>query len=171
MTETQLVERWAAMARAIARGKHWRIPGLEREDLEQEALLGLLLAARSYRAELEIPFPRFAQLVIDRRLATAAREAFREKQRPLNESLREVHNELGEPIASVELLPARRTTEQLLDAREQLRDLLDGLEQLSELERRAAIGRLHGYEYAELGVPKQVDNALQRAREKLSRAA
>jgi DNA-directed RNA polymerase specialized sigma24 family protein len=50
---------------------------------------------------------------------------------------------------------------------ERLRQITDAIRRLSPLERRVLLGVVNGRRYEELGPPKVVDNALQRARRHL----
>ena len=134
------------------------------EDLEQEGLLGLLGAVRSFKAQNGAAFSTYAYVCIRHRMISALR---RVKPSPANLSLEE--NEEDERFAKDRLDPAQvvqaRDEEAELDKR--LRNLLTPLEY--------DVLRLHmgGYTYGEIAQrlqigQKSVDNALQRIRLKLS---
>lgn len=67
--------------RGIALGiaPEWRIPGLDPDDVRQEALIALWEAARCHDRE-KGPFPPFARLVIQRRLRDLLQAATRQKR-------------------------------------------------------------------------------------------
>lgn len=177
---------YLSLARRIA--SEFFLPGAEREDVEQEAALALLAAAKSYRPELGVPFEAFAKLVIRRRLKTAVRLSHGLKHRALNESLRSaaaVGDDAGDVVELVDTLPSPGADPALIvPAREEALALLDAIaEDLTPLERRVLIGYANGSSYRELStliddVPrkgargadplKTIDNAIARARRKLA---
>lgn len=67
--------------RGIALGiaPEWRIPGLDPDDVRQEALIALWEAARCHDRD-KGPFPPFARLVIQRRLRDLLQAATRQKR-------------------------------------------------------------------------------------------
>ncbi len=69
----QLVELLLPAAAAMAARYRRAIPGLTRDDLQQEAVIGLLKAMDSYNPELNVPFGAFAR----RRMAGATLDAVR----------------------------------------------------------------------------------------------
>lgn len=172
-TEEQLVREYAERARAYARSLGWKLPGADQDDLEQEALIGLLRAVRYYDPALGVPFwPTFARMCIHRWLAWTLRRDNRERAKVLSRAARVLRNEEGELLAITEIVPDPcADVARIAEGRRELRALLEALPLLSELERRAVAGRLQGYSYAELGEHGSIDNALQRARTKLRRAA
>jgi RNA polymerase sporulation-specific sigma factor len=171
MSEAELVAAHAGLARGIAHRLGWYLPGAEIEDLEQEALLALLVAARDYRSSGGCPFAAFAAIVVRRRLSDALEWANSRRQAPLTEARRHFRNSEGEELELAEQLPDPIGLEQLLEAREELRRLLDAARALTELERRATLGLAGGYSYEELGgPPRRLDNAIQRGRSKLRAA-
>ena len=128
----------------IARGFYW--PGADRDDVRQEAAYAAILAARSHdpaRGSLR----SFVRLVVTRHLTEQVR---RERYR------RPQFSELPETVS------AQGSVVDLVHARERLRTVLAA--DLTPME-RTALGR------AARGEPcteKRLDNALQRARRKLS---
>lgn len=125
------------------------IPGQEAEDVRQEALVALWVAASEYDKERGT-FPPFARVVIHRRLQEVVRQANTGKHLALTEAARD----FDVPAPDVHI-----------DGR--LGRMLDALPALSDLERRALAASLNGQPIGS----KQHDNALQRARTKLRRAA
>lgn len=154
------------------------LPGGDDDDVRQEALIALWVAARGFDREFGVPFSTFARLVIHRRLGTAVRFATRGKHRMLTESVREVELEDG-PAPAVELLvePHGDQVEQLMQ-RDEVRRIVEVIGGMTDLERTAIVGHVfEGRSYQALVDEgpfrdyTQVDNALQRAREKLREAA
>lgn len=78
MTVDVLLEEWRPFAIWIAR--EYRIPGADREDVEQEAMVALWQAVRDYRAGHGTTFKTFAALVIRRHLITCLVSAQRLEQ-------------------------------------------------------------------------------------------
>ena len=64
---------------ALAIAREWRIPGLDPDDVRQEALVALWEAARKYD-KTKGTFPPFARLVVKRRLSTLLQAATRQKR-------------------------------------------------------------------------------------------
>lgn len=171
MSAPALWTRHRTLARAIARD--WSIPGWERQDVEQEAMVALWEAARAWRPDGGASFPAFARQVISRRLTDALRAEQRWKRRPLNESLRVVENvDDGSLESIVETLPHWHQVADVAEDRESLRAVVriirDGL---TDFERHCVVGIATGVPYVELGPKKRVDNAASRARRKLKAAA
>jgi RNA polymerase sporulation-specific sigma factor len=137
------------------------LPGGDRDDLRQIAMLGLLKAVRCYDPSRRVPFTAFATLAIRRQLTTAIREATKQGNLPLNESVRE--------DSLLTLRVVREPIDEIAE-RDELRRLVGGIKTLTTLERKAIIdvafrGTSYGVGY---GKDKSVDNALQRARRKLA---
>jgi RNA polymerase sporulation-specific sigma factor len=141
-------------------------------DVEQEARIGLLRAVREYDADRGVPFSGYARLSIRRALITAIIASQREKHIHLNDSARYGTNDEGEELAAVELLHAPGADPaDIAEQREELARMARGVAGLSALERRALVGYLNGLTYAQIGNEQSIDNALQRARLKVRRAA
>lgn len=64
---------------ALAISTEWYIPGLDADDVRQEALIALWEAARCHDRD-KGPFPAFARLVIGRRLSDLLQAATRQKR-------------------------------------------------------------------------------------------
>ena len=82
---------FAQLARALGpligyESQRISVPGAERDDILQEALLALHAAVMSYDGEH--PFTAFARFVIRRQLATMLKTALRRKHQPLSTSRR-----------------------------------------------------------------------------------
>ena len=139
-----------------------RCDGVEDEDLAQEALMGLLAAVRTYRADGGASFTTYATACIRHRLLSVAR-----RYGPLAD--REVPIEDSPELPDVAADPALR-----LQDREALDSLLTRLRtRLTEMEYRVLLMRLSDCSYAEIAAQlgtttKAVDNAVQRLRRKLT---
>ena len=81
----RLVDRYRRFVRARSRG--YFLVGGDRDDLEQEALIGFYKSVRDFRPELQASFRAFAELCINRQLITAIKTATRKKHQPLNQSV------------------------------------------------------------------------------------
>lgn len=163
----QLVRDHVGLAFVLAEGFY--LPGGDRDDVQQEALIGLYLAARAY-VPGETPFRGFAALVIRRRLGTALKLALRQKHRPLNSAARPitVDGDVLDP-ADGAYHPASIDTLQRVIDRENVAELRQRIPSLTELERVAVAGYVNGVPYTAGYVrDKSVDNALVRARRKLA---
>jgi len=174
VAEAQLLDLYEPMVRRIAGSMY--LPGGEREDLAQEARLGILGAIRAWDPGRSVPFRCFAWLCGLREANTAVNAARAAKHQPLNHA-RSLHRPIGEEGAPLEDTlvttghpdddPVAKTL-----GRERLRGILASIRALTELERGAlamsANDRTHRDSARELGVGERaVNNALQRARRKL----
>jgi RNA polymerase sigma-H factor len=166
MTESEVIERYSGLAQAMA--TRYFLPGGDDDDVRQEALIGLLSAARSFNGQGN--FEPFAAMCIRRRLMDAITAANREKHRALNEALRDGK----EPAISCD--PA-----DIVVARDEAFALLRRVkDELTPLERRSLIMLANGSTHAEISAAlggsgpnarrqyRTVDNALLRARRKLA---
>lgn len=166
-----VIQLWTAnrpMARSIAR--EFYIAGSDRQDVEQEALIGLWIAARDYKPDLG-SFKPFASLVIKRRLVSCVKMANAGKHAPLNQSLRARIGPEGKEERVDELLPNLHQVVDVAENRERLALVIAAIDtDLTEFERRCVVGIATGMEYIELGPYKKVDNALFRARRKLRKS-
>jgi RNA polymerase sporulation-specific sigma factor len=169
----------------------WRVvwslhppPGCEREDLAQEARIGLLAAIRAWRPERG-PFPAFADRCVRNQTLLAVKAAARHKHQFLTRAISLNHEyggdatPCGEPwgLSLLDALPATGTgtdPETRLLVSEQLRTVVRALPSLTERERRSLAGALDGCSYAELGPiiggsTKAASHAADRARRKIGR--
>jgi RNA polymerase sporulation-specific sigma factor len=172
----ELVARYTDTAYGIA--TRFYMPGGERDDVRQEALIGILRAIRTYRPAHSVPFAGFVKMCVYRWLVTACVQApGREKHGPLNESLRAVPNEWGGLDEAVTILEdVRAGVPELLEQRAALHALVVGLARLSPLEARCVVSIALGFSYAEIEAAtgksfKGIDTAIQRGRRRLREAA
>jgi RNA polymerase sporulation-specific sigma factor len=172
-----LVDRYRRFVRSRSRG--YFLVGGDREDLEQEALIGFYKSVRDFRPELQASFRAFAELCINRQLITAIKTATRKKHVPLNQSISFSSNRTDDTddrpddefLAVVD--PLSDPLEQLV-AREDVASTHAVLaDTLSPLEVQVLTRYVAGASYetiaAEVGRHvKAVDNALQRVKRKLT---
>lgn len=174
--ETALT-RYRSLLRAVV--SMYFAPGLEDQDLEQEARIGLWKACTDYDERGGANFHSFARLCVERQVITAVKTAQRKKHGPLNgaahlDAPAPGHDDSDMVLADVIADPGDsfRKAEALHDAYAVLAHIAQGC---SELEHRVAaafiwdnasyeqIGELLGVEV------KAIDNAIQRVRRKLLR--
>ena len=142
------------------------IPGYDREDLRQEALIALFSAMETYRPGMGASFDTYAASCISNRITDAARKAAAGGNRTLNESSSLEGN--GDELPDGAPDPGTAA-----EARDELERVLKAMEQrLSALERKAMLMWLRGYSASETAQalgrsPRSVSNALDRARRKL----
>jgi RNA polymerase sporulation-specific sigma factor len=174
-----LIERYRRFARAKARG--YFLVGADRDDVEQEALIGLFKAARDFRPEHNASFRAFAELCITRQIITAIKAATRQKHQALNQ------------YVSISPRPADeggpRIVEELVSVHQPELDPAEGVvaadrygamrrrlsEVLSPFEVEVLALHVDGCSYQEIADrldrhTKAVDNALQRIKRKLELA-
>ena len=155
ISTTSLFTRHRDLAQLEAR--KWRIPGADRDDTGQEALVALWEAARAFNPDLGVPFTAFARLVIRRRLRDALRRATQPNHRILTDAVRD-HD-----------IPT--SLDEIIEARATLRALAAAYRDMSPLEQRSLAAITSGRAARSVGSTRQVDNAVQRARRKLRAAA
>ena len=159
--------------------------GCEREDLAQEARIGLLAAIRAWRPERG-PFPAFATRCVRNQALLAIQTAARHKHQLLTLAISLTCKYGGDTttcgdqsaVTFCDALPAtdpRTDPEARLLVSEQLRTVVRALPSLTERERRALVGAVDGRSYAELGPiiggsTKAASHAADRARRKIGRA-
>jgi RNA polymerase sporulation-specific sigma factor len=165
--EAILVQRHRGIAFHVA--KEFFIVGADRDDVEQEAMIGLLVGIREWD-EQRGPLTPHLLFAVRHWLISAVTAATREKHKILQGAARAGEDD----YAVIELQPDPRSQDEL-DARESLRCIVSALTSLSDLEREALALAANGQTYKTrdgLGPDsKRIDNALQRARLKLQRAA
>jgi RNA polymerase sporulation-specific sigma factor len=184
---TRLLSLYEPMVRRIARTLY--LPGGDRDDLAQEARLGVIDAARSWDPARGVPFSSFAWLCAIREARMAVGAARARKHQILNSAFQLDRGPVDDAavvgLPSGAWLPALSFTiagrrddepEAKTLAREQLRSVVARTHTLTALERRAiglaASDYTHGEIADELHVGvRAVNNALQRARHKLAAAA
>jgi RNA polymerase sporulation-specific sigma factor len=164
-----LVARYLPVARRARR--RWFLVGGDRDDVEQEALIGLCEAVRDFDPDQGASFRSFAELCVARQVLTAVRRASRHKHLPLNRSvpLSPVPDDVVDlrPVLAAEADPADAVV-----ARLGTDDALAALSaRLTPLERQVLALSLERRSYGEIGArlgrgTKAVDNAVQRIKRK-----
>jgi RNA polymerase sporulation-specific sigma factor len=180
----ELVRRYEPLVNRVV----WRLHpplGCEREDLAQEARIGLILAIRAWRPERG-PFPAFADRCVRNQALLAAQAAARHKHQLLSRAVSLYGQYGGDARAAsdrgdfslVDALAARSADgdpEARLLIVEQLTSLAQAVSTLTASERVALAGTLNGKTHERLalvvgGTPKAVSQAAYRARRKLAAA-
>lgn len=180
--EQQLFRRYEPLVRSVV----WKLrppPGCERQDLAQEARIGLLAAIRTWSPERG-PFPALAERCVQNQALLAVEAAARHKHQVLSRAVR-LDAATGsqaddwDRLRPLDHLVASRAAsldpEACLQVREQLRCVVRALPTLTPNERLALAGRLadESYEWLGLsigGTPKAASQAVYRARRKLAAA-
>lgn len=155
--------------------------GAEREDIEQEGLIGLFKAIKSYKSEMQNSFRTFANVCIERQLITAIKSSNRQKHQPLNSylslNMSAYHNEDEGNHNQTELLEIlnQHTVEDPLDTitQKEYYQLIETTidKTLSDFEKKVLSQYMQGESYIQiaqkLDTPvKSIDNAIQRIRKK-----
>ena len=162
---SRLVERLLPMLRreaSLIRCNH-----ADADDLAQEALCGLLNAARRFRFNDEATFTTYARVCVRNRLLNAG-VSFSSPESPRDDEWL---------FDKIESDGVSEDPGDWLQRKEESVLLLENLKsRLSDLEYRVLMYHLAAYTYDEIGralgvAPKSVDNALQRIRRKLVRSA
>lgn len=153
--------------RALSR--RYYLPGGEREDVDQEALLGFALALQEFEPARGVRFQDFAMLKMRNQVLSSVRKATRKKQQVLSEaSPLEPELATKNSVSSPEEIVAVRSFLQSLFKR--LAGRLSSLEMLVLLNRAEGTGVKRAA--ALLSLPeKAVENALFRARKKAKAAS
>ena len=174
----ELMRRYENMAHWIART--YFLPGADRDDMSQEARIGLFKAIRDYRPDYENNFKNFAALAITRQVVTAVKTATRKKHIPLNRAIsldaplhQKDHDHsptLAEHLPGIAINePAIRMEGDALKAAI-VSAIVDDAK-LSDLECDVLLLYMQGLPYGDIArrlgrATKSVDNALQRLRKK-----
>ncbi len=157
------------------------IVGAEREDIEQEGLIGLFKAIKSYQEGKQNSFKTFANICIERQLITAIKSSNRQKHMPLNSYLSLNMNAYDNNDDSntgdadlIEILNANLVEDPLdtITQKEYYQTIENTINNaLSEFEKKVLNQYMQGESYMQiaekLDTPvKSIDNAIQRIRKK-----
>ncbi|MBQ6670145.1 MAG: sigma-70 family RNA polymerase sigma factor [Firmicutes bacterium] len=178
--EEYLLTRFKDMV--LSRAAIYYIVGGDRDDVVQEGMIGLVKAIRGYKEE-QGSFSNFAYVCITRQIISAVRSASREKHGPLNDAI-----SLDQPISwSVDTTAGGATLGETIPAGEgsdpaevaiktELLNIIMSNKNVSfsKLEHATIKYLTQGKNYREIAEmlaksPKQIDNAIQRIREKLQK--
>lgn len=140
---------------------------MEREDLIQEGLIGLLAAIKSYDSTKGASFKTYAVICISNAMQSALRKYRRLKDIPVQNVVEYQESEIPADIFF-------DSAEDIVIAQESVSLLTKVLQQnLSDFENEVLRLHIDGCSYNEIAkrlckTPKAIDNALQRVRRKLS---
>jgi RNA polymerase sporulation-specific sigma factor len=164
----------------LVRGKARRyfLIGADQEDIIQEGMIGLYKAIRDFKSEKMTAFKAFAEHCIYRQMITAIKKASRKKHSPLNSYIsldKPIFNEESNTTL-IDVMPEEKITnpEVIIINQESVVDIERKIaEVLSDLEQTVLALYIDGQSYMEISEelntsPKTIDNALQRAKRKLS---
>jgi RNA polymerase sigma factor (sigma-70 family) len=157
--ERELLRRYEPLVQRVV----WKLrlpPGCERDDLAQEARVGLVAAIRAWKPERG-PFPAFADRCVSNQALLALETDYRHKHQVLSRAAsldahiaRDGFANVQRPISLLEVLPApcdaRTDPEARLLVREQLSSVLRALPTLTASEHTALAGNLSGRSYQEM---------------------
>jgi len=150
------------------KAKNVSVSGLDYDDLVQEGLIGLFNALETFDSTRGVSFSTYAITCINNCVADAIKKAARKKHLPLSGYL-----SLSEDDEN--MLTSGYTPEDIAIANEEYTALQNKInDDLSDFERDVLALYLEGYDYIAVAqklntTPKSVDNALQRARNKLKK--
>lgn len=168
----ELVDRYRGLARY--RASSYFLVGGDRDDVVQEALIGLYKAIRDYDPRRGASFRSFAELCITRQILTAIKTATRQKHSPLNTYVSLEGDDGEQDLCVADATESVDPLQRLVvnDNLRRLNDLFDAV--LSELESDVLELYVEGRSYQEIAERlgrhvKSVDNAIQRIRDKLER--
>ncbi len=141
---------------------------LPREDLLQEGMIGFITAVNTYKPEKDASFRTYAGVCINNRIVSMVRRRRSQKNIPpeMVSSIEEEKNNMQDYSSDPQEIFSEY--EDML----RLRALLD--ENLSEFEKNVLLNRAKGLSYDDIAEKlgtsaKAVDNALVRARKKITR--
>lgn len=139
---------------------------MEREDIVQEGMIGLLAAVKSYDSTKGASFRTYARICIENAIHSALRKYYRLKDIPVQNVIEYQEEEI--PLDS-----GFDSAEDTYIAQESVSLLTKVLQQnLSDFENEVLRLHIVGCSYDEIAkrlskTPKAIDNALQRARRKI----
>ena len=150
--------------------------GFDFNDLFQEGRLGLTQAINDYKEQKNVQFHTFANLCIDRQIASFLRHIAREKHKALNNSvsLDTTTNSVGRPLTEL-LLDDKNIDPEIsfieMEEQEELFSKIDKV--LTNTERDVFNLRVQGFTYKEISqllniTEKSVDGSMSRIKSKIS---
>ena len=160
-----ILNKYKPMVRSVSRT--YFLLGGDSDDIVQEGMIGLFKAINSFDETKSNDFNAFALMCVNRQIINCIKKYNTDKNKMLNYtiSLDDV-DERDLCTISPESIAIDK------ESNLQLRHLID--EHLSKMERQVVLAFFEGYSYGEIALQlnvttKSVDNALQRARQKLSK--
>ena len=150
--------------------------GFDFNDLLQEGRLGLSQAIKDFQEQKNVQFYTFANLCINRQIATFLRNIARDKHKILNESisLDTSTNTIGRPLTELILDDKNIDPEESFIEMEEKTELYNKIEKkLSSMENDVFNLRTQGFTYKEISqllniTEKSVDGAIVRIKSKIS---
>lgn len=150
--------------------------GFDFNDLFQEGRLGLSQAIRDFQEQKNVKFSTFANLCIDRQIATFLRNIARDKHKILNDSisLDSTTNTVGRPLTELLLDDKNIDPEQSFIEIEEKEELFNRIDKvLSDSEKDVFDLRIQGFTYKEISqllniTEKAVDGTISRIKVKIS---
>lgn len=161
------------------RARKFFLIGGDYEDLIQEGTIGLFKAIRDYNPAKNTSFTTFAELCIRRQLYTAIKSANRKKHLLLNDSLSldfPVEENDNKNLSDIYADQSIMSPDEIMESEEKLNEINKIIDtMLSPLEKTVIEMYLDGKNYREIAKiinkeDKSVDNALNRAKNKLRNA-
>jgi len=174
-----LLGRYRGLVEGKARA--YFLAGADHEDVVQEGMIGLFKAIRDFSNEHLCAFRSFAELCVTRQIITAVKTATRQKHAALNHyvsmDLASTEEDGERTLEDLLPVPGPDDPAEAVAGREvecEIRARI-GLD-LSPLEAQALLAYIEGQSYQDIARDlarqvKQIDNALQRAKKKLTRSA
>ena len=165
MADSELVHRYTP--HIMKRIQKYSLPGMEKDDLMQEGLIGLMKAVRLYDRK-KSKFITFAHICIETSILTAVESALSNKSIPLRD-----YSSITEESGQSTLDNTCCSPEQTVFLQEQISEFHRTVEKvLSPFENKVLTLHLNGYSYKTISQkldtsPKAVDNAIQRIRRKI----
>ena len=165
-----LIEMKAKKLNSIAESR-----GYDFNDLVQEGMIGLSEAINSFEEQRDVQFYTFANLCIDRQIATFIRNISRDKHKVLNDSIsfESSTNTAGRPLTDIILDDKNIDTQEIYVRLEQEKDLIEKINKLlSDKEKEVFDLRIQGFSYKEIAnllntSIKTVDNTIVRIKNKI----
>ena len=150
--------------------------GFEFNDIFQEGRLGLTLALNDYNDQKNVKFYTFANLCIDRQIASFLKHVARDKNKILNESisLDSTTNSVGRPLTDLILDDKNIDPEKSFIELEEQDELYNKInEKLTPAEQDVFNLRIQGFTYKEISqllniTQKSVDGSISRIKIKIS---
>lgn len=172
-----LVEAFTPVVKFKAR--HFFMPGMDREDMVQEGMIGLTKAMRDFRPDRKASFRTFADTCIQRQMITAVKASRSNHGRLDTIAASHMHqpDDTKSSPDAFENRPGSDTVDpvNIITAREELERMREVIrDRLSPFENQVAERFTAGMTYAAIAeelecTPKSVDNALCRTRRKMRR--
>ena len=164
------------------KAKSYYISGAESEDIIQEGMIGLIKAIKDYSPEKNASFRTFAELCISRQILTAVKAACAKKHLPLNSYI-SLYKEIGDAdgtehylVDELDVMENEDPIDEIIRKEEMDASSKALYDRLSDFEMLVLSKYMEGKNYQEIAVeidkpPKSIDNAIQRIKQKASKAA